>query len=166
MRHKVVPPICRLEDLRPEKSSAFFRFSRHSPRSPASADFGSLHAKKRICLQQTYPLRSHSKKTSVLYPYVGIIQIRLRVWETHPTLSRLTASSPFPVLYYYSAVLFGFQLIFTSRSFCHPDIQLLPSLKHQYHSSDFHPELPDLLPILSRLLPSFQTLRKVLLHLQ
>ena len=79
MRHKVVPPICRLEDLRPEKSSAFFRFSRHSPWSPASADFGSLHTKKRICLQQTYPLRSHSKKTSVLYPYVGIIQIRLRV---------------------------------------------------------------------------------------
>ena len=113
MRHKVVPPICRLEDLRPEKSSAFFRFSRHSPRSPASADFGSLYAKKRICLQQTYPLRSHSKKTSVLYPYVGIIQIRLRVWETHPTLSRLTASSPFPVLYYYSAVLFDFQVIFS-----------------------------------------------------
>ena len=113
MRHKVVPPICRLEDLRPEKSSAFFRFSRHSPRSPARADFGSLHAKKRICLQQTYPLRSHSKKTSVLYPYVGIIQIRLRVWETHPTLSRLTASSPFPVLYYYSAVLFDFQVIFS-----------------------------------------------------
>ena len=113
MRHKVVPPICRLEDLRPEKSSAFFRFSRHSPWSPASADFGSLHTKKRICLQQTYPLRSHSKKTSVLYPYVGIIQIRLRVWETHPTLSRLTASSPFPVLYYYSAVLFDFQVIFS-----------------------------------------------------
>lgn len=68
---------------------------------------------KRICLQQTYPLRSHSKKTSVLYPYIGIIQIRLRVWETHPTLSRLTASSPFPVLYYYSAVLFDFQVIFS-----------------------------------------------------
>ena len=51
--------------------------------------------------------------SSVLYLYVGIIQIRLRVWETHPTLSRLTASSPFPVLYYYSAVLFDFQVIFS-----------------------------------------------------
>ena len=107
MRHKVVPPICRLEDLRPEKSSAFFRFSRHSPWSPASADFGSLHTKKRICLQQTYPLRSHSKKTSVLYPYVGIIQIRLRVRAIQPTLSLLCASSPF--LYsFYSSTLFRF----------------------------------------------------------
>ena len=143
--------------------SPCIRSCKHGSFAAAVRDF---HSKKRICPQQTYPLRSHYEKTLFLYPYVGIIQIRLRVWEPYPTLSQLPASSPFPVLYYYSAVLFGFQLIFISRSFCHPDIQLLPSLKHQYHSSDFHPELPDLLPILSRLLPSFQTLRKVLLHLQ
>jgi len=48
------------------------------------------------------------EKTLVLYPYVGIIQIRLRVWEPYPTLSQLL---PAPLFQFFTIIV-RFCLVF------------------------------------------------------
>ena len=59
---------------------------------------------KKDCI---YTNRIYTASMLSIYPYVGIIQIRLRVRAIQPTLSLLCASSPF--LYsFYSSTLFRF----------------------------------------------------------
>ena len=83
----------------------WIRSCKHGSFAAAVRDF---HSKKRICPQQTYPLRSHYEKTLFLYPYVGIIQIRLRVWEPYPTLSQLL---PAPLFQFFTIIV-RFCLVF------------------------------------------------------
>ena len=45
--------------------------------------------------KKTVPANDRYRNTLRLFPYVGIIQIRFRVWTIQSTLSRLQTSSPF-----------------------------------------------------------------------